>query len=108
MKKYIFGINLLYNIFYNLYIKKPLERVALYLKVMTSQNHYTFILHLFVLVFKLENNNILITIFIKLPEVAFYDYCHNLIRTSNFLLYLNYRKFTKVHICENERYEYIF
>lgn len=69
----MFGINRLYNIFYNLYIKKPLERVALYLKVMTSQNHYTFILHLFVLVFKLENNNILIAFFIKLPEVAFYD-----------------------------------
>lgn len=73
MKKYIFGINLSYNIFYNLYIKKPLQRVTLYLKVMTSQNHYTFILHLFVLVFKLENNNILITFFIKLPEVVLYD-----------------------------------
>ena len=80
----MFGINRLYNIFYNLYIKKPLQRVTLYLKVMTSQNHYTFILHFFVLVFKLENNNILITFFIKLPEVAFYDYCHNLIRASNF------------------------
>ncbi|MCT1172305.1 hypothetical protein EFM01_11620 [Lactococcus lactis] len=63
MKKYIFGINLLYNIFYNLYIKKPLQRVTLYLKVMTSQNHYTFILHLFVLVFKLRNRDIVLLFF---------------------------------------------
>ena len=59
----MFGINRLYNIFYNLYIKKPLERVALYLKVMTSQNHYTFILHFFIFGFKLRNRDIVITIF---------------------------------------------
>ncbi|MCT1195518.1 hypothetical protein EFL90_13050 [Lactococcus lactis] len=29
-----------------MYSKKPLQRVTLYLKVMTSQNHFTFILHL--------------------------------------------------------------
>ncbi|MCT0026350.1 hypothetical protein EFO13_10495 [Lactococcus lactis] len=59
----MFGTNRLYNIFYNLYIKKPLERVDLYLKVMTSQNHYTFILHLFVFSFKLRNRDIVLLFF---------------------------------------------
>ncbi|MCT1174564.1 hypothetical protein EFL89_10225 [Lactococcus lactis] len=59
-----FGLNRLYNIFYNLYIKKPLQRVTLYLKVMISQNHYTFILHLFVLGFKLKNRDMVVTSFI--------------------------------------------
>ncbi|AAK08409.1 hypothetical protein BUI56_02870 [Lactococcus lactis subsp. lactis] len=60
----MFGINRLYNIFYNLYIKKPLQRVTLYLKVMTSQNHYTFILHFFVFGFKLRNRDMVVTSFI--------------------------------------------